>query len=95
MPKRANSVEAFLLLSKWLRTMTPLHLDILKQGEPPEQFTGILHSIDIPEKQIGFAIARTNEFLDLDLTAAMFVVGSDSIVAERFRDRIVLREFVH
>lgn len=95
MPKRANSIEAFLLLSKWLRNMTPLYLNVLKQGDVPEQFTGTLHSVDIPENQIGFAVARTHELLDIDLTAALFVVGSDSLVAERFKDRIVLREFVH
>lgn len=90
-----TSVEAFKLFSKWMSDATPLRLDIVKHGALPEQFTGTLHFIDTPEKQIGFAVARTPEFLDIDLTAALFVVGSDFVEAERFKDRIVIRELVH
>jgi hypothetical protein len=95
MHNKATAAEAFLMFIKWMNAGTALHLKILKHGEIPEQFIGVLHSIDMQEKQVGFAVAKTHQFLDIDLTAALFVVSKNSVEAERFRDRIVLREHVH
>jgi hypothetical protein len=95
MRNRATAAQAFLIFIKWMNEGTPLSLTILKHGEIPEQFTGVLHSIDMQEKQLGFAVAKTHHFLDIDLTAALFVVSKNSVEAERFRDRVVFREHVN
>ena len=95
MRNQEMAAKAFLMFIKWMNEGIPLHLSILKHGEIPEQFIGVLHTIDIQEKQVGFAVAKTREFLDIGLTNALFVVSKDSVEAERFRDRIVLREHLH